>query len=109
MKKKNKSKKKAVRPLCKNCLLYDFHQRHCKVVVMYEGQKINPPTEPTDYCIFEATYQSIDGKGQAEIWKPEVKQIKTWVEDPQTGKPSTNGVVKIGYPEELEMKNGLEL
>lgn len=96
MKKKKKAKKKPA-PFCKNCLLYNFQKRHCNVVVLFEGKKMHPPTEPDDYCIFEQTYQSIDGEGQAEIWKPEVSQLKMWCENPETGEKSDRGIVKIEY------------
>jgi hypothetical protein len=95
MKKRNKSKKP--QPYCKNCLLYDFHKRHCRVVVLYEGQKINPPTEPNDKCLFEDTYQSINEEGRTEVWKPEVQQVKWWCEDKE-GNKAAKGQVKIEYP-----------
>lgn len=101
MKKKQKRKKE---PFCKNCLLYDFHKKHCKVVVLYEGEKINPPTSPNDYCIFEQPYQSTNDKGEKEIWKPEVEQIKWWCENPNTGEKSDRGIVKMEYPENLFME-----
>ena len=100
---KNKIKKKIkskAQPFCKNCLLYNFKERHCGVVVLYEGQKMNPPTEPEDRCIFEQEYREIDPKtGTSEIWKPQVQEIRMWVEPPNN---STNkGAVKIEYPSNL--------
>lgn len=85
-------------PFCKNCLLYNFEKRHCSVVVIHEGTRMNPPTEPEDHCIFEDQYRSINDDKKVEIWSPEVQQVRMWVEDPVTGKPAENGVVKIEYP-----------
>lgn len=90
----------AKEPFCKNCLLYDFNKRHCKVVILYEGERINPPTEPEDRCLFEQEYDVINEEnGKTEKWKPEVQQVRWWVEDKLTGQPSAEGVVKIEYPE----------
>jgi len=86
-------------PFCKNCLLYDFTKQHCKVVVLYKGEKINPPTSPEDHCLFDTEFKSIDEKGQMDVWKPEIQEVKWWVEDPITGKKCEKGIVKIEYPE----------
>ena len=76
-------------PFCKNCILYDFKKRHCTVIVLHEGQRLNPPTEPNDACIFENEYKSIHN-GEIDVWKPELKELKMF-ED--------NGKVKIQYNE----------
>jgi len=91
-------KKKKIRPICKNCLLYNTQKQHCNVVVLYEGQKINPPTSPNDHCLFDETYQSIDAKGKAELWKPQINEVKLWCED-ANGNKAAKGTVKIEYPE----------
>lgn len=88
-------------PFCKNCLLYDWERRLCRVVVIHDGGRMNPPTDPDTRCIFEEEYETLNEKGEVERWKPEVKEIKMWVEDPNTGKKGKKGVVKIEYPEEL--------
>ncbi len=81
----NKKEKK-----CKNCQLYNKDLRECRVVVTIGNQRINPPTEPEDLCLFE------DG---------EIQEITMWTEDPKTGKPTSgNGKVKIQYPVDIERK-----
>jgi hypothetical protein len=79
--------KKELEHICKNCKLYNMEDRYCRVVVLFEGERINPPTEPNTMCIFEET-------GVAE----DIQQVKWWTEDPDTGEKSKNGVVKIEYP-----------
>lgn len=95
MSKKHNTKKEAV---CKNCLLYNFQKQHCSVVVLYEGQRMNPPTTPEDQCLFETEFKSINNNGVEETWKPEIQEVKWWVENPQTGEKSDKGIVKIEYP-----------
>ncbi len=79
--------KKELERKCKNCKLYDMQNKYCTVVVLHEGQRINPPTDPEDYCIFEAA-------GVAE----NIQEVKWWVENPVTGEKATDGIVKIEYP-----------
>lgn len=96
-------KKKKLEPKCKNCLLYDHIKGECKVAILIDenleekfkqngilvetGQKINLPVFPEDNCHME------------ELGIP-VEQVRWWVEDPKTGKPTSGeGVVKFEYPE----------
>ena len=90
--------KKAQEHKCKNCQIYNMKDRHCMVLVLFEGEKIYPPTEPEDHCIFEEEYENTDESGKVERWKPEIQEVKLWVEDPKTGEKCTDGVVKIAYP-----------
>lgn len=87
--------------ICKNCKLYNSKQRYCTVIVLHEGEKINPPTDPNTPCIFEEEYPYIDENGEQKFWKPEINEIKMWCEDPITGEKSNKGIVKIEYPEEF--------
>ena len=85
--------------ICKNCSLYNFQKQHCNVLVLFEGERINPPTSPEDACLFTEEYTSINDKNEVEKWTPEVQEVNIWCEDPATGKRSDKGVVKIEYPE----------
>jgi hypothetical protein len=90
--------KKELPKICKYCKLYDTVNQHCKVVVLFDGKRMHPPTEPETFCIFEDQYESIDEKGNKDTWKPEIQEVKWWVEDPSTGEKTDNGIVKIEYP-----------
>jgi hypothetical protein len=90
--------KKELKHICKNCQLYNPVKNHCGVVILYEGQRMNPPTDPDTYCVFEDEYQSKDPAGNIDVWKPEIQEVKWWVENPETGQKSDKGVVKIEYP-----------
>jgi len=90
--------KKELKHICANCQLYDMENRYCKVVILFEGKRIHPPTEPESYCLFEDEYEAIDEKGNIDKWKPEIQEVKWWVEDPNSGEKSDSGVVKIEYP-----------
>ncbi|RDJ35347.1 MAG: hypothetical protein DWQ19_11065 [Crenarchaeota archaeon] len=81
------AKKKPIERKCKNCRLYNMEEKYCRVVVLHNGERINPPTDPEDYCIFE----------QEDIAE-EIKEVKWWVEDPETGEKCKEGVVKVEYP-----------
>jgi len=93
-------KKKHVQPICGNCRLFNAETKRCSVVVLVEGQKVNIPVDPEDKCFFETEFVAKDG----DAFKVEVNEIKMWTEDPKTGKKSDKGVVKIEYPEELDIK-----
>jgi hypothetical protein len=90
-------KNKKVEKKCRNCLLYNNQKQHCSVLVLYNGEKINPPTSPEDDCIFEEEYKTINEKGVEEVWKPQVEEVKMWVEN-EKGERSDKGIVKIQYP-----------
>lgn len=76
-------------PICKNCLLYDFKKQHCSVFVLFEGQKINPPTSPEDHCLFDTEFRSLDSSGKTDVFIPEIQEVKIWKEEDK---------VKIQYP-----------
>jgi hypothetical protein len=79
-------KKKAIEPKCKNCLCYNREQGVCKVAILVNGEQIHLPVSPEDNCHME------------ELGIP-VQQVRWWVEDPKTGKPTDgDGVVKMEYP-----------
>jgi len=82
---------------CKNCLLYNLQKQHCSVLVLFNGEKINPPTNPDDYCLFEEEYKTINEKGIEEVWKPEIEEVKMWVEN-EKGERSEQGKVMIEFP-----------
>jgi len=80
-------KKKSVEPKCKNCLLYDRQKGVCKVAILVDGQQYHMPVFPEDHCHMD------------ELGIP-VEQVRWYVEDPKTGKPTDGkGIVKIEYPE----------
>jgi hypothetical protein len=80
-------KKKKVEAKCKNCLLFNSKDGLCKVAILIDGEEIHLPVFPEDNCHMD------------ELGIP-VEQVRWWVEDPKTGKPTQgDGVVKIEYPE----------
>lgn len=92
-----RKKNKKVEKKCRNCLLYNIQKQHCSVLVLYNGEKINPPTSPDDDCLFEEEYKTINEKGIEETWKPQVEEVKMWVEN-EKGERTDKGIVKIQYP-----------
>ena len=100
--KKNK-KKKVIEPRCRNCKLYDWEHKACKVIILYEGARINVPMDPNDICLYEDKFIEIlpdkDGQFKAKEFSVKPEQVKMWVENPITGKRSNKGVVKIETPE----------
>ena len=96
--KKNK-KKKAIEPRCRNCKLYDWEAKVCKVIILYQGSRINVPTDPNDLCLYEDKFTEISPDGKIKEFSVKPEQVKMWVENPITGKRAAKGVVKIEYPE----------
>jgi hypothetical protein len=92
---------KNIKHICKNCKLYNMQDRHCSVIVLFEGERMYPPTEPEDSCLFEEEFICLDEKGEKlEKWTPEIQEVKFWVENPITGERGVKeGVVRIQYPE----------
>jgi hypothetical protein len=99
----NKKKKhKKIEPKCKNCRLFDSSCNLCKVVILHEGEKTHLPVESEDNCFFESKFMAVNPTdGKHEVFRPEVQQIKFWVEDVNGQKTNQNGTVKIEYPKEL--------
>lgn len=96
----SKKKKKKIKPICGNCLLFNGVKLECKIAILHEGKEWHVPVDPEDSCFFEDKF--IDKKGKQFSIIDEVKQIRWFVEDPQTGKPTDgDGIVKIEYPEDL--------
>ena len=95
-----KKKKKQIEPICGNCRLFNSKTKRCSVVVLAEGQKINIPVDAEDKCFFENKFIARDG----DEFKVEVNEIKMWTEDPKTGQKSDKGIVKVEYPEELDIQ-----
>jgi len=92
-------KNKPIEPKCKNCRLFDEKNKLCGVVILHDGNRIHLPVDPDDDCFFENEFTAIDEKGEEDRFKPEVQQVKWWVEDPETGEKAKEGIVKIEYPE----------
>lgn len=94
---------KEIEKICKNCLIYDYTKKICKIVILHEGEKINLPMDPNDKCFFieEIIIKDKDGK-PIDRFLPEVEQIKIWVEN--ENKKSTDGIVKIEYPKTLDVQ-----
>ena len=98
--------------ICKNCRLFDPKNKLCAVVIVHEGEKTNLPVEENDACFFDQQFRAIDEENmKIERFKPEVQQVRVWVEDPKTGEPGKQGAVKIEYPKELaeETKSILDI
>lgn len=75
-----------IEPKCKNCLLFDRQNGKCKVAILVDGKQYHMPVFPDDNCHMD------------QLGIP-VQQVRWYVEDPATGKPTDgNGVVKIEYP-----------
>lgn len=84
---------------CKECKLYDPKNKTCSVVILVEGEKWQITPEPNDDCFYTQEFRAYnDETHEVERFKLDVQQIKVWVEDPKTGKKTTDGVVKIEYP-----------
>lgn len=78
-------KKKKVKEICGNCLLYNNDKKECKVAVLIEGHEYHMPVSPQDKCHMESL-------------GIEIQQVRWWVED-KNGEPTAgNGKVKIEYP-----------
>jgi len=97
----------AKEPYCKNCRLYDAANDECRVLVLHEGEKYNLPVYPEDKCFFENTFvakrpifnKQGDCVGEKEeLFKPEVNEVKFWVEDESGAHTKGDGIVKIQYP-----------
>jgi hypothetical protein len=95
-----KKKNKKIEPICNNCRLFDPVNSLCSVVILYEGEKSHLPVSKEDTCFFENEFLAISPDGKAETFKPEVQQIKWWVEN-EKGEKSKNGQVFIEYPDGL--------
>ena len=99
--------KKKIEPRCRNCKLYNWDEKVCKVIILYEGARINVPTDPNDLCLYEDKFTEILPNGEVREFTPKPEQIRMWVEDPVTGKKTDkNGVVKIEFPEGLYPETG---
>ena len=90
---------KKIQKKCGNCLAYNRELGQCMVTVLHNGEKMNLPTEPEDDCFFEQEFEFVNENGKVEKFKVDIEQVRMWVEDPATGKPTDkNGVVRIEYP-----------
>jgi hypothetical protein len=86
--------KKKIKKVCKNCQLYNPQAGLCSVNVYLGEEKYNMPVFPNDKC-------HMDELGI------EVKEIRFWTEDPKTGeKTGKDGVVKMEYPNDLDLWKG---
>lgn len=98
-------KKKQKEPYCKNCGLYDASSGLCGVIILHEGKRIQIPVDADDKCFFENEFISKDD----EAFKPEIKQVRMWVENEKGERIDGNGIVKLEAPEEffIEQKHDL--
>jgi len=100
-------KKKKIEQICKNCQLYNPTENVCGIMILHEGEKMHLPVDAADPCFFENTFVAKDG--EAFVPAEDIRQIKAWMEDPETGeKTSGDGIVKIEYPQELDAEFPLE-
>ena len=93
------SKEKEIKPICGKCRLFDSKENSCRVIILHEGEKINLPVAKNDSCFFENEFLALNEEGYKESFKPEVQQVKFWVEDKKGKKTKGDGTVKIEYPE----------
>jgi len=76
-----------IEPRCGNCLLYRRDRGDCGVAILIDGDTLHMPVVEEDNC-------HMDELGI------EVKQVRWWVEDKETGEHTDgDGTVKIEYPE----------
>ena len=95
-----KQAKKKVKEICKNCKLFNAKESWCQIVVLHEGERHHLPVHPNDKCFFETEFLAANEEGELETFKPEIKEVKFWVEDPVTGeKTDQDGIVKVQYPD----------
>ena len=93
-----KKKKIETKPICKHCGLFDPKSQLCGVVILHEGQKTRLPVDSQDECFFEGQFVALDN---GQTFKPEIQQVRWWVED-SDGQPTTgNGTVKFEAPKEF--------
>ena len=79
----------SIEKTCGNCKLFNKNNETCAVSILLNGKKYNMPVNPDDNCHME----------ELGI---EIKQVRWWVEDPNTGeKTNKNGIVKMEYPEDF--------
>jgi hypothetical protein len=101
--------KRKLKPICRNCVLFDRSSKTCKVVILSEGERIHIPVDGNDACFFNNKFTAINDKGEQDSFEPIIDQVRWWVEDPHTGEQiSGNGVVKIEYPESFFPKTDLQ-
>lgn len=81
--------KKKVEEICGNCLLYDRQNKKCRVVILYKGERIRLPVDPTDKCFYQAKFIAAPAPFHEETFNVEIQQVRFWEE---------NGKVKIEYP-----------
>ncbi len=92
-------KKKKLEPICDNCRLYDPGKGVCSIFVLVDNQKLQVPVNPDDRCIYLDLPTKQDKTITKEDITEEIKQVRWWTEDPETGeKTNGKGVVKIEYP-----------
>jgi hypothetical protein len=91
-------KKKKKEQNCGNCMLYNHEKGVCRITVLYAGEQIHIPVDPQDKCFFENQYLPADSSGKTDKAIDHVKQIRFWVEDPNTGEKTEKGIVKVELP-----------
>ena len=98
----------AILPICKNCRLFSEAEGECQVIILHEGKKWNLPVSANDKCFYENTFVSkepcFNKEGdvtghKTELFKPEVQEVRWWVEDDKGNKTNGDGRVKIQYPQ----------
>lgn len=89
-------KKKKQDEVCGNCRLYNADKKTCRIAVLHAGEQIHIPVSPEDLCFFEENYFD-----PGEKISDHVKQIRWWVENPDTGEQDNEGIVKIELPEDF--------
>lgn len=91
-------KRKQIERICKNCKIFDPKTGVCKIVVLYEGKRINVPMDENDSCMYETGYFD-PFSNNIEDFSEDIKEVKFWVEDEKGNKTDKDGTVKIEYPE----------
>ena len=92
--------KKKKEQVCGTCRLYNHKKGTCRIAVLYAGEQIYVPVDPVDKCFYENQYLPVKKSGETDPVLDHIKQVRFWVEDPGTGKPAKEGVVKVELPKE---------
>jgi hypothetical protein len=93
--------KKKKEQVCGTCRLYNNEKGTCRVAVLYAGEQIHIPVDPVDKCFYENQYLPADKPGKTgEKVLDHIKQVRFWVENPNTGEQAKEGVVKVELPKE---------
>jgi len=76
--------------ICRNCALWNPHERVCTVTMLHEGEELELQTEPDDPCHWERV-----GKEMGIDVLGDVQQMRVWKRGGQDYIEMPDGEVKI--------------